>query len=324
MLHSQNHMIDIGPKNATQRRAIAQGRLYAKADTLEKIRAKSLPKGDALAIAQIAGITTAKRTAELLPLCHPLPLDYVQVQCDVHDQFVLATCEVSAFAKTGVEMEALQGVMAALLCIYDIAKGVDKDLTISDISVVLKEGGRSGSELKAAVLEKTKKDSALQNYSAAVVTISDRCFQKKSEDNSGRFLVDKLICWGAYCKNHLVVPDEKLLIQSTLSKLALETKVDLIIATGGTGLGPRDVTVSALKQIITKAIPGIGELLRHEGSRQTPLAWLSQCHAGLIQNTLVISLPGSLKAVTEGMNALEPILEHTLHIINGGDHKGLS
>jgi cyclic pyranopterin monophosphate synthase len=108
MLPSQNNMIDISQKIETKRRAIAQGRLYAKADTLEKIRTRSLPKGDALIIAQVAGITTAKRTAELLPFCHPLPLDYVRVQCDVNDQFVLATCEVSAFAKTGVEMEALQ------------------------------------------------------------------------------------------------------------------------------------------------------------------------------------------------------------------------
>ncbi len=316
MHHSQNHMIDISPKTATQRRAIACGRLYAKVDTLEKIRTKSLPKGDALAIAQVTGITVAKRTAELLPLCHPLPLDYVQVQCDVHDQFVSVTCEVSAFAKTGVEMEALQGVVAALLCIYDITKGVDKDLTISDISVVLKEGGRSDTNIKQLTL--------LQNYRAAVITVSDRCFQKQANDSSGPFIADQLISWGASCENILVVPDEKSLIQSALSKLARETQIDLIVTTGGTGLGPRDVTVSALNHVITKEIPGIGELLRHEGSKQTPMAWLSQCHAGLIQNTLVISLPGSLKAVTEGMNILQPILEHTLQIINGGNHKGFS
>jgi len=142
--NAQFRMIDVGEKTPTRRRAVAHGRIRMASETLNLIRNRALPKGDVLTLAEVAGILAAKQTSGLLPLCHPLPLDSVRVRCQVEEAAVLVTVEAVATAKTGVEMEALVGVSLALLCIYDLAKGVDPVLSISDIYLEVKEGGKSG------------------------------------------------------------------------------------------------------------------------------------------------------------------------------------
>jgi cyclic pyranopterin phosphate synthase len=139
-------MVDVGPKAATRRRAVARGRIRMSRAAFDAIERGTNPKGDVLAQAEVAGILGAKRTAELIPLCHPLALEQVRVRfrlepaaCTVH-----ASCEATTTAKTGVEMEALCGATAALLAIHDLAKAVDPALTISDLHVSSKEGGKSG------------------------------------------------------------------------------------------------------------------------------------------------------------------------------------
>jgi cyclic pyranopterin phosphate synthase len=140
------HMIDVGEKAPTKRRALAHGRIEMSRASFEALRLGQNPKGDVLAQAEVAGMMAAKRTSELIPLCHPLPLDQVQVRFELLAErcSVVASCEASATARTGVEMEALQGVTAALLAIYDLSKAVDPVLTISDIHLGLKDGGKSG------------------------------------------------------------------------------------------------------------------------------------------------------------------------------------
>ncbi len=140
------HMIDVGEKPATKRRALARGRIEMSRAALEALRDGKNPKGDVLAQAEVAGMMAAKRTAELIPLCHPLALDQVRVRFELSDATfaVTAWCEASATARTGVEMEALQGVSGALLAVYDLSKAVDPVLTISGIRLVVKEGGKSG------------------------------------------------------------------------------------------------------------------------------------------------------------------------------------
>jgi cyclic pyranopterin phosphate synthase len=140
------HMIDVGPKAPTQRRALARGRIQMSRAAFEALRTGTNPKGEVLAQAEVAGMMAAKRTADLLPLCHPLPLDRVAVgfELDERSSSVVAWCEAAATARTGVEMEALQGVSGALLAIYDLSKAVDPVLTISDIHLSVKEGGKSG------------------------------------------------------------------------------------------------------------------------------------------------------------------------------------
>ncbi|MFM9059422.1 MAG: cyclic pyranopterin monophosphate synthase MoaC [Planctomycetaceae bacterium] len=142
-------MVDVGGKAVTRRRAVATGRLRARPETIRRVLAGDLPKGDALALAEVAGIMAAKRTPDLLPLCHPLPLDSVRVALGpargaTGDPEVEARCEVVCQARTGVEMEALIGVQAALACVYDLAKAIDPALEITDVRLVEKEGGKSG------------------------------------------------------------------------------------------------------------------------------------------------------------------------------------
>ncbi len=140
------HMIDVGEKVATRRRALATGRIRMSRAAFEAIRDRTNPKGDVLAQAEVAGLLAAKRTSDVIPLCHPLPLDQVRVrfELDAAASAVVASCEAAAVAKTGVEMEALAGVTGALLAVYDLSKAVDPVLTISDVRLVVKEGGKSG------------------------------------------------------------------------------------------------------------------------------------------------------------------------------------
>lgn len=140
------HMIDVGEKAATKRRALARGRIQMSAAAFDALRTGTNPKGDVLAQAEVAGMLAAKRTADLIPLCHPLPLDQVRVRFELVAATcsVVASCEAAATARTGVEMEALQGVTGALLAIYDLSKAVDPVLTISDVHLSAKDGGKSG------------------------------------------------------------------------------------------------------------------------------------------------------------------------------------
>jgi cyclic pyranopterin phosphate synthase len=140
------HMIDVGEKVPTRRRALAHGRIEMSRAAFEALRLAKNPKGDVLAQAEVAGMMAAKRTSEVIPLCHPLALDQVRVRFELLPDrcSVVASCEASATARTGVEMEALHGVTAALLAIYDLSKAVDPVLTISDVHLGRKDGGKSG------------------------------------------------------------------------------------------------------------------------------------------------------------------------------------
>ena len=129
-------MVDVGGKPVSRRRAVARGSVEMHAETASRLR--ELPKGDALATAQVAGIMAAKRTAELIPLCHPLPLSAIDVQLDVGDSAVEITATVETAAQTGVEMEALTAVSVAALTVYDMAKAIDKELTITSVQLVEK------------------------------------------------------------------------------------------------------------------------------------------------------------------------------------------
>ena len=142
----QARMVDVGDKPETDRLARATGSIRMKPDTLAAIRQNALVKGDVLAVAKIAGVLAAKRTAELIPLCHPIPLTDVQVTLVLDDSLPGITCEAVARTKgrTGVEMEAITAVSVSLITVYDMAKAVDRGMRITDIRLLEKSGGRSG------------------------------------------------------------------------------------------------------------------------------------------------------------------------------------
>ena len=138
------HMVDVGTKPATARRAVAGGRIAMSAGALAAIRDGNAPKGDVLSTARIAGIMAAKRTAELIPLCHPLALSKVGVDFDWLDDGIAVTATAATTGPTGVEMEALTAASVALLTLYDMAKALDRAMVIGDVRLLEKSGGRSG------------------------------------------------------------------------------------------------------------------------------------------------------------------------------------
>jgi len=138
------HMVDVGGKPATARRAVASGRIARSAAALGAIRQGNAPKGDVLGTARIAGIMAAKRTGELIPLCHPLGLEAVTIDFTYEDSAIRVTATASLTGKTGVEMEAMTAASIALLTIYDMAKAIDKGMVISEVRLIAKSGGKSG------------------------------------------------------------------------------------------------------------------------------------------------------------------------------------
>jgi len=138
------HMVDIGAKPATERRAVAGGRITMAADALEAIRSGNAPKGDVLSTARIAGIMAAKRTADLIPLCHPLALTKVSVEFEWEAGGISVRATAATTGPTGVEMEAMTAASVALLTLYDMAKALDRAMILGDIRLLEKSGGRSG------------------------------------------------------------------------------------------------------------------------------------------------------------------------------------
>src|SRR5437763_4535982 len=153
--HGRAKMVDTSEKAATARRAIASARVLMSAETVAALRRNQTPKGDPLETARLAGIVAAKRTAELIPLCHPLPLTHVEVRAELQDSGVYLEAEVTTRAQTGVEMEALTAVSVAALTVYDMCKALDKSITISDIRLELKTGGKSGDYRRAKYADGT-------------------------------------------------------------------------------------------------------------------------------------------------------------------------
>lgn len=137
-------MVDVSEKNVTERTAVAEGRIALSAKAMEGVKQRAFAKGDVLTVAQLAGIMGSKRTSDLIPLCHPLPLSNSKVELTIEESSIRAQCTVKTCGRTGVEMEALTGVSVALLTIYDMCKSVDKGMEISDVRLLAKSGGKSG------------------------------------------------------------------------------------------------------------------------------------------------------------------------------------
>lgn len=317
-------MIDVGEKSPTKRICTATGRLVAAPEIILRIKNGELPKGNVLPLAEAAGITAVKQTSSILPLCHPLPIDAAYVRFEFDENSVHVFCEVSAVAKTGVEMEALSGVSAALLCIYDLTKGIYPALEISDIHLIKKEGGKSGvwTHPKASSIAKTEKPKELlwSGLNFSVITLSDRCSQGLAEDTSGPKIVEFSTNLGAKLVQQKLIADNAQQLKESIQQLVRDKKTDVIICTGGTGLGPRDITPETIGAMGGKVVPGLGEVIRQHGSMFTKFSWLSRSEGFLIDQTLVVCLPGSFKAVKESLEAIAAILPHAMHMIRGDSH----
>jgi len=301
-------MRDVSLKAGTFRTARAFAVLAVAPATIEAVRSGHLPKADPLAIARVAAVQAAKQTSILIPYCHQVPLDFVGVEFQLKESSIEIETEVKAIWKTGVEMEALAAASAAALTLYDMLKIIDETMEIGAIRLLEKKGGKSGSKLSGA------------GRTAAVVVLSDSVSQGKDEDRSGRLLVDTLRHWKFDSVEFVVLPDDENRIAERLTSLADAHRIDLIITTGGTGLSPRDVTPEATLRVIDRRLTGIESALHGFGQDRITTSMLSRAVAGVRGKTIIINIPGSLRAVEESSALLFPAVFHAFAILEGKKH----
>lgn len=299
-------MIDITHKPTTLREAIATALVTVSSPaTIVALKEKRVPKGDVLESARVAALFGVKKTHELIPDCHPLPIEHATCTFDVGDQEIIITMRVRTIYRTGVEVEAMHGASVAALTIYDMLKPIDKGVVIAGIKLLEKTGGKSD-----------WKDRFDTPVKAAVLVISDGVASGKKEDKAGVAIAERLKALGVEAGATTIVPDEPEQIAARVQAWA-HTGMDLILTTGGTGLSPRDRTPEAIAPILDREVPGIMEAARSYGQERMPWAMMSRGIAGMVGRTLVITLPGSTRGAQETMDALFPFV---LHVVKVQEH----
>ncbi|HDY76106.1 MAG TPA: bifunctional molybdenum cofactor biosynthesis protein MoaC/MoaB [Candidatus Marinimicrobia bacterium] len=299
-------MVDVTDKVSTIRIAKAEGKIIMLPKTITAIMDESIPKGNVLSTAKIAGIQAAKKTPELIPMCHQLNLSFVDIEFNAQDDCFLIKSIVKTKEATGVEMEALIAVSVAALTIYDMCKAVDKTMSIGEIKLVEKVGGKS--------------DHAVEyRPKVGVVTLSDSISSRESEDRSGPILINGFSDAGCTVDHQIILPDGSEKLVSTIQSWVKEG-VELIVTTGGTGLGPRDLTIETMEKIFDSKLPGVEQALHAYGRRKVKTAMLSRLTAGVVNGAIVICLPGSTGAVKDALKVLIPTIFHSFHMMKGEKH----
>jgi cyclic pyranopterin phosphate synthase len=308
-------MIDVGAKQVTRRVAVAEGRLDTTAEVVALVLADGMPKADVLATARIAGIAGAKRTSELIPLAHLLPLDSVTIDFEPAESSIGIVATVAVTAKTGAEMEALTAVAIAGLTLHDMVKAVDPAAVLGEIRLLEKSGGKRGHWTRdAAVVEPVE---ARSPGAAIVIVSSTRVAAGTADDRTGPLIVEWLRERGYAIDAPVVCPDAEI---ETAIRDAVAAAPALVLTTGGTGVHPGDRTPEATAAVLDRELPGVAEAMRAAGRAATPTAALTRALAGVAENTIVINLPGSAGGVRDGLAVLDPILPHLHDQLAGGDH----
>lgn len=316
-------MNNITHKSITLRTASACGIVFCTTETITRIEKNELPKGNLFDVARAAGFLGAKATPQLLPHCHPVTIDGMQIRFDfldpqLHEALfdaatlqrsgIVITGEAQSIGRTGIEMEMLTAISVAALEIYDMLKPVDKNLEIGCIRLLCKKGGKSD-----------RQQFISGHPTCAVLVCSDSCATGEREDKSGKLIQSMLSNWPVELAAYNIVDDNAESIREQVTQW-VEAGIGCIFCTGGTGLGPRDVTTDTLRSMLQREVPGIAEAMRSFGQQRTPLAMLSRSLAGTIGNTLIIALPGSTGGVKESLEAILPAVFHALNMMKGEGH----
>jgi cyclic pyranopterin phosphate synthase len=303
-------MVNITNKIKTNRTAIAQAIVrVSKQETIDAIQNKNVPKGDVMEAGRVAGLFGIKRTSDMIPDCHPIPIEYSAISYRIEGLDIIIETEVKTIYKTGVEVEAMHGASVVALTIYDMLKPIDKGIEILNIKLLKKSGGKS-----------QYNDILKRSIRTAVIVCSDSISAGKKQDLAGKAIIAKLEKFNVTIEDYSIIPDEVKDIQEKVQTL-YDSKIELIILTGGTGLSKRDVTPEAIRPMLDREIPGIAEAARTYGQEHMPYAMLSRSLAGLKGNTLILALPGSVRGAQESMDALFPYLLHIFKVAEGAGHE---
>lgn len=303
-------MVNITHKSSTLRIAIATGILkVSKQETIDAIRNRTVPKGDVFEFSRAAGLLACKKTYEVIPDCHPLPIEYTSITHEINGLEITIRVEVHTVYKTGVEVEAMHGVSVTALTMYDMLKPIDKHIEIVNIKLDEKKGGKT--DIKYAYPE---------NLKVAVITCSDSISKGTGLDKSGEIVIENLKKHQLSVANYAVIADDFTTIQNQALQL-VKDGYQLILFTGGTGLSKRDVTPDAIKPLIERDVPGVMEAARNYGQQRTHYAMLSRGVAGFVGDSLIITLPGSPRGAEETMQALFPYILHVFKVKEGVRHE---
>ena len=305
-------MNDITRKNPSLRTATASATVLCSAATIELIEKNQLPKGNLFDVARAAGLLGAKATPSLIPHCHPVPIEQIDISFDTAKEGEQGKVIVRVFAqtiyKTGIEIEAVTAATVTALTIFDLLKPVDTALEITAVKLLEKTGGKSDRQKLTG-----------KGHSATILVCSDSAAQGKREDSSGKIIQAELEKHEVKIADYKIIPDDIAAIQQHIRQWAAEG-IDFVFTTGGTGLSPRDQVVEAVSPLLEKVADGIAEKMRQYGNERTPLAMFSRSLAGSIGKTLVVCLPGSSAGARESLDAVLPAIFHANKMLRGGGH----
>ncbi|MDH5397407.1 MAG: bifunctional molybdenum cofactor biosynthesis protein MoaC/MoaB [Cyclobacteriaceae bacterium] len=292
-------MVDITHKQETLRKAIAQAVVVASSPaTVEAVRQGKVPKGDVFEMSKAAGLFAVKRTSDMIPDCHPLPVEYTKINHEIDGLNIIIKVEVKTIYKTGVEVEAMHGASVVALTIYDMLKPIDKGIEIHHIKLLSKTGGKSDyADLK------------YHQLTGAIIACSGPVFRNEKENKISQPARDIFNKYDITISFDALIPDDMDKLQAIV-KERVAAGDRLIVIGGGTGLTPGDKTPEAIVPLLDRRVPGIEEVIRSYGQKRTPYSMFSRSVAGLMGNTLILALPGSSKGMKESLDVLFP------HVLN--------